>query len=140
MNWRIYLPGLWLACLAASASAQPINGNLLGLRSSGAASGTDWTLSENGYVGTYFRLDNDGDVTISAQASGQAGSGANPSMNFVLADSHQSFDVDPSGFNGYSKTFSLPAGTYFLRTEFNNQDALNDRKLTVRNLEISGAS
>ena len=33
-------------------------------RSSGAASGSDWTLSENGYVGTYIKLDAPGDVTV----------------------------------------------------------------------------
>jgi GH35 family endo-1,4-beta-xylanase len=117
-----------------------ITGTSLAYRSSGAASGTDWTLSENGYVGTYIKLDAPGDVTIAAQASGQAGSGADPNMNFVIADTKTGFDVAPGSFNSYSHTFSLPAGTYFVRTEFNNEDAAADRKLTVRDLTITGAT
>ena len=154
MNGRFYPPGLWLACLVASTSflaasgtfmvpsalAQSINGNALAYLSSGAVSGTSWTLSQDGYLGTYIKLTDPGDVTISAQADGQAGSGADPNMNFVLADGNFSFDVTPgTTLNTYSHTFTLPAGTYFLRTEFNNQDAANDRKLTVGSLSISGA-
>ena len=131
-----------LALVLSSASqAQTISGTSLAYRSSGTASGTDWTLSQDGYVGTYIKLAQAGDVTISAQANGQAGSGADPNMNFVLADSNFSFDVTPDiTSNSYSHTFSLPAGTYLLRTEFNNQDAANDRKLTVSSLSISGAT
>ena len=144
MSWRIYLPGLWLACLAVSASAQSFNGNTLAYRSSGASAGSDWTLSENGYVGTYINVPASPggltDVTIDAQASGQAGSGADPNMNIVIADTKTGFDVTPGSFNTYSHTFSLPAGTYFVRTEFNNQDAAADRKLTVRSLAFSGAT
>jgi GH35 family endo-1,4-beta-xylanase len=146
MKWRIFLPGLWLACLAASAAflapsaaAQTFNGNTLAFRSSGAASGSDWTLSENGYVGTYIKLDAPGDVTVTAQASGLAGGGGDPNMNIVIADTKAGFDVS-SGFNSYQHTFSLPAGTYFVRTEFNNQDAAADRKLTMRSLDFSGAT
>ena len=94
MNGRFYLPGLWLACLVASTSflaasgtfmvpsalAQTINGNtaLCAFRSSGSASGTDWTLNQDGYVGTYLKLDQPGDVTITAQASGIAGARRQP--------------------------------------------------------------
>jgi GH35 family endo-1,4-beta-xylanase len=139
--------GLALACLATAsafltpaARAQVFNGSTLAYRSSGAASGSDWTLSENGYLGTYINLAAPGDVTITAQASGQAGSGADPNMNIVIADTKAGFDVAPGSFNSYSHTFSLPAGTYFVRTEFNNEDAAADRKLTVRNLTFSGAT
>src|SRR5262245_5896716 len=49
--------GLLVACASASARAQSsVNGNVIALRSSGSASGTDWTLSENGYVGSYITL------------------------------------------------------------------------------------
>ena len=60
---------------AQVAFGQTINGTSLAYRSSGAAAGSDWTLSENGYVGTYIKLDAPGDVTINAQASGLAGGG-----------------------------------------------------------------
>jgi hypothetical protein len=40
----------------------------------------------------------------------------------------------------YADTFSLSAGTYFVRAEFNNQDAAADRKLIVRSLDFSRAT
>src|SRR6476660_5100871 len=97
----------WIACLSQVATAQSINGSGMAYRSSGAASGSDWTLSENGYVGTYIKLDAPGDVTVSAQASGLAGGGVDPNMNIVIADTTAGLDVT-SGFNSYAHTFSLP--------------------------------
>jgi endo-1,4-beta-xylanase len=128
-----------IVCLAQVAMAQTINGSSMAYRSSGAASGSDWTLSENGYVGTYIKLDAPGDVTVSAQASGLAGGGADANMNIVIADTMAGFDVT-SGFNSYAHTFSLPAGTYFVRTEFDNDVPTANRQLTVRNLSVSGAT
>ena len=80
-----------------------------------------------------------GDLTVAAQASGLAGGGVDPNMNIVIADTKAGFDVT-SGFNNYSHTFSLPAGTYFVRTEFNNDVPTADRQLTVRNLTFTGAT
>ena len=156
MNGRFYTPGLWLACLVASTSflaasgpfmvpsalAQTINGNtssLAAFRSGGSASGTDWTLNQDGYVGTYLKLDQPGDITITAQASGIASAGVNPHMSFVIADSSTGFDV-PTGFNSYPKNFSLPAGTYLVRTQFDNDPTASatDRQLTIRDLTFSG--
>ena len=144
MNRRFFFSGLWLACLVTSASAQSLNGNAFGFRSNGSASGTDWNLTENGYVGTYVKLDAPGDLTVSAQASGVASGGVNPHMNIVIADSAKTvsgFDV-PSGFNTYQQTFSLPAGTYFVRTQLDNDPTPTtvDRQLTIRNLTFSGTS
>src|SRR3954464_12302052 len=133
------LSSLCIVCLSQVAIGQAINGSSMAYRSSGAASGSDWTLSENGYVGTYIKLDAPGDVTVSAQASGLAGGGGDPNMNIVIADTTAGFDVT-SGFNSYSHTFSLPAGTYFVRTEFNNDVPAVNRQLTVRNLSVSGAT
>jgi GH35 family endo-1,4-beta-xylanase len=130
---------LGLLELVSPALSQTITGTGMAFRSSGAASGSDWMLSENGYVGTYIKLDAPGDVTVTAQASGQAGGGVDPNMNIVIADTKAGFDV-ASGFNSYSHTFSLPAGTYFVRTEFNNDVPTSDRRLTVRDLTFSGAT
>ena len=55
-----------LLSLVLCSPAFAINGASMAYRSSGAASGSDWTLSENGYVGTYIKLDAPGDVTVSA--------------------------------------------------------------------------
>lgn len=135
---------LALACQAPSARAQTtLTGNSLALRSSGAASGTDWTLSENGYVGSYITLAAPAEVTIAVQAAGQNGGGANPRMNIVVDDARAPFDVG-AGFNAYEHTFALPAGTHFVRTEYTNDFVsnavnANSRSMTVRSLSVAGA-
>ena len=121
-----------------TAVAQSINGNALALRSSGSAAGSNWTLSNNGYVGTYITLPAPGEVTVSVLASGQAANGVVPKMNLVIADASTSFDVT-SGFNTYQHTFSLPAGTHFVRTDFNNDPEKSARSLTIGNLSVAGA-
>ena len=40
-------------------------------------------------------------------------------MNLVIADAKAGFDVT-SAANSYQHTFDLPAGTYLVRAEFNN--------------------
>src|SRR6185369_17415613 len=69
-----------------------INGNNLAMRSSGALSGaTSWSLSQNGYVGTYLTLASPGSVTMSVNAQSAAGGGASPHMNIVVDDSSTGF-------------------------------------------------
>ena len=58
-----------LAALAPPVAAQTIAGSSLSHRSSGSGSG-DWTLSENGYVGTYFSLAAPGTAPLRVNASG----------------------------------------------------------------------
>jgi GH35 family endo-1,4-beta-xylanase len=60
-------------------------------------------------------------------------------MNIVLADTNAGFDVAP-GMTAYENTFALPAGTYFLRTEFNNDLDLSARALAVQDITVTGAS
>jgi GH35 family endo-1,4-beta-xylanase len=124
-----------VAALASRAGA--ISGSSLAYRSSGANSSGDWTLSQNGYIGTYVTLAQQGNVTVSVEASGLIGGGVAPHMNLVLGDSRAGFDVAP-GFTTYQHTFALPAGTHFLRTEFNNDVPAADRRLTIRSLNVSG--
>jgi endo-1,4-beta-xylanase len=128
------LVGAW----ADYAAAQSINGSALALRSSGTAGGSNWTLNNNGYVGTYVTLDSPADVTISVQASGQPAAGVPPRMNIAVDDVIASFDV-AAGFNGYEHTFALPAGTHFVRTDFNNDREKSSRALTIASLIASGA-
>ncbi len=137
-------PRVLVACLfgliaASAARGQSINGSSLSYRSSGDNSGTDWVLDENGYVGTFFTLASQGSVTLSASASGSTSDAVLPQMSFVVADATVSFDV-ASGFTSYQHTFELPAGTYFVRTEFNNDAPTANRQLTVRSLNIAGAT
>src|SRR5438094_533751 len=59
-----------------------VNGSAMALQSSGAVSGTNWTLSSNGYVGTYVTLAAPGTVSFAVSASGTADAGA-PHMNLA---------------------------------------------------------
>src|SRR5947207_6414577 len=99
----------WMAVLifAAPVLSQTINGSSLAFRSSGSGSG-NWTLSENGYVGTYFSLAAPGSVTLAVNASGTTDDALLPHMNIVIADTKAGFDI-ASGFNNYQQTFDLPA-------------------------------
>jgi GH35 family endo-1,4-beta-xylanase len=134
---RLVIAGL--LCLSAARSAQgQISGSSLSHRSSGSGSG-NWTLSENGYVGTYVTLAEPGPVTFDVSASGATSDATLPRMNLVVADAQVGFNV-PAGFNSYEHTFHLPAGTYFVRTEFNNDVPTANRQLTVSNLAITGAT
>jgi GH35 family endo-1,4-beta-xylanase len=140
----IRLPSLfWLAIMAMFAVASPaipqaFTGAELSHRSTGSGA-SDFTLSQNGYVGTYFTLDNDGPVTLTVEASGSTNDAVSPHMNIVIADTKAGFDV-ASGFTNYEHTYNLPAGTYFVRTEFNNDVPSANRQLTVRSLNIAGAT
>jgi GH35 family endo-1,4-beta-xylanase len=96
-------------------------------------------LSDNGYVGTYVTLASAGNVTVSVNASGQAFGGVAPRMNIAVADSVASFDVAATT-GTYQHTISLPAGTHFIRTDFNNDPEKSSRALTVANLNVSGAT
>src|SRR5689334_24196793 len=133
----------WLSCVlllmtAIPALSQTITGSTLAFRSSGSGTG-NWTLSENGYVGTYFSLAAPGSVTLTVNASGSTDDASLPHMNLVIADAKAGFDV-AAGFNNYQHTFDLPAGTYFVRTEFNNDVPTANRQLTIGSLTVSGAT
>lgn len=130
---------LLLIAMPAIAPAQiTLTGSSLSHRSSGSGSG-NWTLSDNGYVGTYFTLAAKGDVTLTVNASGTTNDSVLPHMNIVVADTKTGFDV-ASGFTNYEQTLNLPAGTYFVRTEFNNDIPTANRQLTVGSLKIAGAT
>jgi GH35 family endo-1,4-beta-xylanase len=136
-----FVLGCVLCCagrLPAWSQTTVVSGISLPLLSTGSASRSSWTLDRNGYAGTYIHLDSPGDVTIGVQARGVADGGINPHMNIVLADTQAGFDV-AAGAANYQHTFSLPAGTYFLRTEFNNDLAASPRALTIDNLSVTGA-
>jgi endo-1,4-beta-xylanase len=115
-----------------------INGSSLSHRSSGNGTG-DWTLGENGYVGTYITLIEPGPVTLKVNASGLSTDALAAHMNLVVADHKVGFEV-ASDFSDFEHTFDLPAGTYFVRTEFNNETPLARRQLTVGSLTVSGAT
>jgi GH35 family endo-1,4-beta-xylanase len=128
----------WLVFILSS-RALAISGASMAYRSSGSSSSGDWTLNENGYVGTYVTLPAAGNVTFSVNASGVSDGGSSPRMNIVVDDFAAGFDVQ-SGFNPYQQTFALSAGTHFVRTEFANDIPSANRQLTVRSFLASGAT
>lgn len=130
---------LLVASLSADALSQVITGSDLSHRSTGSGVASNWLLNENGYVGTYFSLTDPGPVTLKVEAAGSTNDSMFPHMNIVIADTKAGFEVG-GGFNFYEHTFDLPAGTYFVRTEFNNDIPAANRQLAIRSLEIEGAS
>jgi GH35 family endo-1,4-beta-xylanase len=121
------------------AQTTTLNGNALTLRSTGSAAGTAWNLDRDGYLGTYVTLSAPGNVSIDVEAQGTPSAGINPNMNVVIADTKAAFNV-ASTAGTYSHTFSLPAGTFFLRTEFNNDLGATPRQLRINNIKITGAT
>jgi GH35 family endo-1,4-beta-xylanase len=130
---------LALGMVVSTANAAVLNGNAFTLRSTGSASGSAWTLDRDGYLGTYITLAAPGDVTIGVSASGTASGGIDPNMNVVIGDMKAGFDVKP-GTGNYSHTYSLPAGTFFVRTEFNNDVSASSRALKVNSMTVTGAT
>lgn len=115
-----------------------VSGSSLQVKS-GTTTGSSAVLSHNGYAGSYITLDQPGDVTVTVNASGTAFGGVDPQMNVVIADAKAEFQV-VAGSNPYSHVFpSLPVGTYFIRTEFNN-DGGTSRALSIDSLDVSGAT
>src|SRR5262249_1979328 len=142
-NWlmkryvKCFVPVGGLSC---PAYAQIVtNGNVMALRSSGAASGSAWNLSSDGYVGTYINLTQPTPVSFTLSPSGTASNSLNPDMMISIADSSQTFTVTPGSFNNYSYTTpTLAAGTYFVRTQLDNQTSTQTPTLSVGSLTVSG--
>ena len=59
-------------------------------------------------------------------------------MNLVIDDTKVGWDVGAGAAN-YEHTLDLPAGTHFLRAEFNN-DGGTSRSFTINTLDVSGAT
>src|SRR5579872_4365860 len=126
--------------LSTPAFAQTtINGNALALLSSGVASGSAWSLTSDGYVGTYINLTQPTAVSFTLNASGTASNGLNPDMMVSIADSSQTFNVASSSLTNYNYTTpTLPAGTYFVRTQLDNQTSTQTPSLKIGSLTVSG--
>jgi GH35 family endo-1,4-beta-xylanase len=133
-----------LSCGAASLAlvaplrAQSISGAAAALRTGGSTSGTAYTLTENGYVGTYLTLAAPATVNFSVSARGAAVGGTAPRMNLVVNDAKFGWDVGESTSN-YATSLALPAGTHFVRTELANAPLGSGRTLSVNSLGATGA-
>jgi len=133
--------GLVVSLLVAAPSfAQTtVNGNSLAYKSTGSADGSAWVLDRNGYVGTYITLAAPGTVTIKVNAAGTSAGGVNPHLSVAVADSIGAFTVGSTTAD-YAQQFSLPAGTHFVRTQFDNDLALTARQLRINSLTVTGAA
>jgi autotransporter-associated beta strand protein len=116
-----------------------INGDNLALQSSGSAAGSGWLLNSDGYVGTYINLTQPAPVTFTLDASGTASGGLSPDMSLSIADSNQSFTVSSSNPTNYTYTTpTLAVGTYFVRTQLDNQNSTQTPSLDITSLAVSG--
>ena len=124
--------------LGAHASAQSIPGSGAAFRTTGTSAGSTYTLTENGYVGTYLTLAAPATVNFSLSASGASSGGAAPRMNLVVNDSKFGWDVGAAASN-YDASIALPAGTHFVRTELTNAPLGSGRSLSINSLSAGGA-
>jgi len=114
------------------------NGTDLPLHSNGSAGGTSWTLSSDGYLGTYIQLSQPAPVSFTLNASGAASAGLSPDMTLSIANLNQSFSVGAAASNYNYITPTLPAGTYFVRVALDNQNAAQTPTLSLGSLQASG--
>lgn len=126
---------LSLALITNCFSQTTITGNNLAYKSIGSASGNSWLLDRNGYVGTYITLSSPGTVTIGVNADGAS----SPNVSVAIADTIKSFTATTTAAN-YSNQFSLPAGTFFVRTQMDNDLALTSRQAKINSITVTGAT
>ncbi|WP_428940799.1 endo-1,4-beta-xylanase [Fontivita pretiosa] len=132
---HIVLILLFTACglIAAPAPTTDIDAAAMVFKSTGQASGNGWTLEGGGYIGTYLRLEQAGQVRLTVRASGKPGT----SLGLAVADFRSRFFVTDRE-NDYLTSLNLPPGTYFLRIELPPPAA--DRSLSIHRLHVEGAA
>ena len=110
----------------------------LALHSSGFDGPRGWVLGQNGYVGTYVRLDRAGLLRVVARASGHPDAGTAPELSIVVGDGSTRFQVGETT-SDHEHAAKLPAGTYFVRIEFTNGAPNTTREVTVESIAVQGA-
>jgi GH35 family endo-1,4-beta-xylanase len=120
---------------APSGAPSSLDGVHLAVRSTGQARGSGWGLDEDGYVGTYLRLEAPAAVTIAVRARGVGGT-CRPFMAVGVGDSRVGFEIGPE--RDYPETFNLPAGTHFLRVDFRKGTCGGE--LVVGGISVWGAA
>src|SRR5690606_35005133 len=106
--------------------------------SSGVERDGAWLLTDNGYVGTYLRVERAGDVRISVRASGHPDSGTAPRMTLGVGADQRSFDVAEEPAD-YQHVLELPEGLYFVRVGYVNDTPHTSRELLIHSLGVEGA-
>jgi len=99
------------------------------MHSSGDARGDAWLLSDNGFVGSYLRLQRPERVTLTVRAQGHADGDA-PRLELAVAGQTRAFDarVDASE---HAFEFELSEGVHFVRVAYVNDVPNNTRDVTI---------
>lgn len=110
----------------------------------GNNSGTDAVLNTIGYVGTYITLAAPTTLTLNVNATGTTNDATLPRLGISVDDSLYQASVT-SGSNDYSTNVTLPAGTHFVRLQYDNDadsDPIsgNNHSLTIHNFQVTGAA
>jgi autotransporter-associated beta strand protein len=129
----------------------PIYGVNLSLQSSGASSGTGWTLSSNGYEGTYIQVPTSGaTVSFDLNAAGFASNSVLPDVTLSVAGTNVPFTVTTASNGDYLANIALPGdsnptnsngnGTYLVRLQLDNQSASATPSVKINSLKVTGAT
>jgi len=140
------IPGVALLCASCASpilSQTTLPGNSLAYRSTGTAREDNaWRLNENGFVGTYVRLEAAGEVSFTVRASKSSSKKEPPVLRLRVADLAASWPVTAAGdsYGSHTQTWTLRAGTYCVRVEnTNDKPPGGPREINVRDLTIAGA-
>jgi hypothetical protein len=94
------------------AIAARIDGASLALKSGGEKSEKCWTLSRNGFVGTFIRVAKAGDVEITVEAAGDP----NADAMMMIGPSGMRLELTEQ-LTRHGQKFPLAAGMHFIRIE-----------------------
>lgn len=110
----------------------------LPMRSGGqVADGGALTMEENGYVGTFVRLAEAGELVVTVEAQGTMAEGVTPVLRISVADEEVDVTLDGDA-DAFEHAFTLPAGTYFVRIAYINDGGSEQRSATLREIRIDG--
>ncbi len=123
---------------AAAAEGNTLVGRDLAVRSNGNAEGNAWVLDGNGYVGTYLRVDEPAEISITVRTAGQTDGDVTPQLSAVVADHARSFAATDKPAD-HTAAFTLPPGTHFVRLQLDNDTPATDLRLAIHHLAVEGA-
>ena len=79
-----------------------------------------WRMGQNGYVGTFIKLDDPATVNVAIRAKAEQTDGVWPEMDFHAGDQKLNWTVNTEYPVEYTGQVHLTAGTHLLRTEYVN--------------------
>lgn len=106
------------------------------MHSSGDARGDAWLLTDNGFVGSYLRLERPERVTLVVRAHGHADAGA-PRLELAVAGQTRPFDVSAEATE-HAFDLDLGQGLHFVRVAYVNDLPNNSRDVTIHELRTTG--